>query len=480
MEQVSSIVLPPFRLIGKDCSLVVRNVVADTTLQLQGFSYDIARLPDSNEISARMSGYLGGDDRDRETKVHLRFASTEDFDLRVEADGVSAEDVNIFLPASRSIVEAGTITPTLRIAGYPGQTLTLSLDADYSGLTFREQPEFIDPFAGKLTALGHYNFQSHVFALATAKARAQDFDANLDGSVDFSTTRPVLDLHLHAARTPIAGLLGALLPEALSEYGTLNVEMASPAQVYVDLAGDTENPRIGAKGVMGNFKASFGDGAGSEMTLNIRSGEVQWDSVERMPSAQVEVVGGSLRSKIIEANLTEIEGVVRIKDGEVVMDPVIARLNDANCRGSIRYVLEKHVFSGALEGRLPFSDRRVGSVVLNGDVNYSVQLETSHDRTTIRGDLDATQCMIERKPFFVKHTGVGLHMKEIHAEREPSEDWKVQSIVEIQGAQVKTSMMFEREGEEWRMTDGTLAFRKLTRAKLAVFAHYPIQSLATH
>jgi hypothetical protein len=294
VEHVSSLALPPFRVVGRECRLIARNVVGETTLTLQRLAFDIGRPPDSTEISARMSGDMGSPEFPKETVLNLRFVSAEDFDLRVEAKNVSAENVNVFLPASRHIVQSGIITPTVRVAGYPGQMLTLSLEAPYEDLEFREQPEFIDPFTGKLTALGQYDMRRHLFSLATAKTRAQAFEGNVDGSVDFSQSHPVLDLRMRAEKTPLASLLGAFLPDALSEYGALNVEMAAPAQLMVTLTGSTEEPVVGAKALMDDVKFTFTDNASREAVFDIRKGEATWDSGARAPTARFEVVRGSV------------------------------------------------------------------------------------------------------------------------------------------------------------------------------------------
>ena len=83
---------------GQDCTLEIHNVVGDTELKLDRFSFDISRPLEATILTAHLSGYLAEEEGKR-VSARLAFASLEDFDLRAQMDNLTAGDVNIYLPA---------------------------------------------------------------------------------------------------------------------------------------------------------------------------------------------------------------------------------------------------------------------------------------------------------------------------------------------------------------------------------------------
>ena len=65
------------------------------------------------------------------------------------------------------LITSGTASASVRVAGYPENTLMVSVKAPFDNLAIRGQPDFIEPATGILTALATYNTATRVFALTT-------------------------------------------------------------------------------------------------------------------------------------------------------------------------------------------------------------------------------------------------------------------------------------------------------------------------
>ena len=145
-----------FRVLGKQCTLQVENVVRDTTLAITNLDFDVYRLPETEQILANAAGLLNGLEENL-LKANLLYASPADFDLKVEASRLTSADVNVFLPASKRVVQTGIARPKTRVVAYPDKTLMVSLEAAFENLTIRDHPPFLPPATGTLDILASYN-----------------------------------------------------------------------------------------------------------------------------------------------------------------------------------------------------------------------------------------------------------------------------------------------------------------------------------
>jgi hypothetical protein len=202
-EAIDSI-LPtfPFRVAGDNCKVVVRNVVGDSSLSLNNTRVDVFRLSDSPEMSGSISGTLN-DDPQKQLDLRVRYASSQDFDIRISHNRITPEDVNIFLPAEQRVFEQGFLQPQVRLSGFPNDTLVLSVEAPYTGMVFRGQPEFLPPLTGRLSAFAQYDLTSRTLRVTAARAESPEFSSDLTGEVSFQGAEPVLNLALRAQRLPV-------------------------------------------------------------------------------------------------------------------------------------------------------------------------------------------------------------------------------------------------------------------------------------
>ena len=72
--------LPAFRATGRDCTLLLKQ--PGESIEIRDFFFDVSRMTDSPDLSAHVSGTLGGKAANQ-VDVRVRYSSPTDFDARV-------------------------------------------------------------------------------------------------------------------------------------------------------------------------------------------------------------------------------------------------------------------------------------------------------------------------------------------------------------------------------------------------------------
>ena len=149
----------PFRVTGADCTVELRGLGTSGSLLLNGLDLDAYRLPEAREVNVRIDGIMNKQEA-KKIGARLRFAASDDFDLRVSHAQLEASDIGDLLPAGASFLSGGSFSPSIRVAGMPGDMIVLSVDSQAEDLSVVGQPEFLPPFTGDITATANYAVNS--------------------------------------------------------------------------------------------------------------------------------------------------------------------------------------------------------------------------------------------------------------------------------------------------------------------------------
>ncbi|HEO70358.1 MAG TPA: hypothetical protein ENN80_03780, partial [Candidatus Hydrogenedentes bacterium] len=435
----------PFRLSGSGGTLEVKNVVGDTHLYLDAFSFDMARLSGAPSIAARLTGLLGGS-AGKCVDARLEYSSLEDFDLRIECDNITAEDVNVFLPARERLIESGTASPRVRITGYPGKAMVLWLETPFHDLVVRDQPDFLGANTGSLKALAGYDLETHIVSLTTAKADTGRLAGVLDGTVSFAESVPSFDLKIEADHLPESVVLDALLEgDAAQEYG-LDLSLKPPCKALVRLRGTSESPVVTAV-----LNVSAGEimlhGTQDIPKGRIEFGEVEvaWDSEGRKPAGVFRIVDGSLEHEATGLRAERIAGLLDLTEGRLTCDPINALVTDRPFVGSFSYGLDTSEVEFTVNGDLVQLEHTVFSrdlekLRIEGSAMIRCAGRKSNGRYVLDGEIDATQARIAYDWWFDKPAGIGATAQRLHIEMVPHE------VLDISAGVVLSSSPFVMEG----------------------------------
>ena len=408
-----------FRLTGKSCRFEAKHVVADSSLTLSDFTFDISRLAESEEIDANFSGLLNGNAQQR-LDIRASAASIRDFSLRATCSELTANDINVFLPASQQFVVQGVTQPNIRIDSYPGSDLiVLSLSAPIQDISLREQPTFLQPTtSGTLTLLANYDVSTSLLTFLTAQADSDELRGSLEGSISFADEKPVFALALDATRFPVAAIVAFALAQRTDELGELTVSLQEPCVIHMELNGSSETPAFS-----GAVRASGADVSLKPKTttfpegrLTLGASEITWNNESKTPTGFFSIVDGSLAMPKSSLKATHLNGMATLEEGKVKFDALSAEITGNPFVASLEFDWAAKAGTFGISGTLsdlegtPLNDG-LENTRFSGSVGLRYTGEFRPKSIVATGEIDATQAEIAHEWWFKKPVGIGAKGK---------------------------------------------------------------------
>jgi len=440
----------PFRITGAGCRLFIRNIVGVTSLDVSEFSFDVARLVDSPNLTASLQGFVSGDTR-KQVSARLTLASIEDFDLRVTSDLITANDINVVLPADRPLIVEGAAHPTLRISGLPGRTLVVMLQSPFENLLVRDQPEFLDPASGNVTVVATYSADTKQFTVSTAKADSTQLAGSVEGGISFAESRPAFDLTLHARRIPLREILQYSLEGQMQDIGQMDILLDEPHELEVKLTGNSQEPivRGQTRAGTGRFQFEPKDKDLPPIQLALRQIEGAWDSYSQDVSLEFDVADGAIDYEPLRLSAKGLQGHVTLKNNVVSLTPMNAQYRGNTIVGDGEYDL----ISG--DGRLRFEGIVAGldetvladkfaNTSLAGAVSVKGEAVRKGNSIIVEADLDATQADISYQWWLKKSAGLGT-MGHLRAEIFPDSKASIEATGRVATSNIAAAMTLKRD-----------------------------------
>ena len=416
-ELMALLKTPSFRVVGKDCTLDIVNLIGTTKLSLADFQFDVSRLSDLPDISAKLSGRPGNAGS---VAVSLRYVSMEDFDLRVQGSSVTVEEMAAFFPASQRFMQSGSITPTFRIAGYPGQTLVMAFETAFDQVAICNQPDFIKPLQGKLSGLANYESATHLLTLTAAKVDSAELGGRVEGTLSFADNIPAFDIKLVAERLPVTDAISYLLAGRADTFGRYDLKLQEPCQVFVALKGTMEAPQVQFDGVAAGGEFAFSPKVAGYPYGKLKLGAMSasWDSTGKKPSGTFTVVDGTLTQDATGLKAERISGVLMLDDARVAIDPLNAVITNNPFVGKLTYeraadkldIVANGVFSeieNTVLGKIP-------GLPLRGALGVKGAFQKKGKQWVMDGSLDATQTDMRYVWWWIKPPGIGMEFPNLH------------------------------------------------------------------
>lgn len=447
-----------FRVMGKGCSLEIRRLVGDTDLQLTGIDLDIARLLDSPDFSVDIAGAINNDPQKR-FDAKLRYASLQDFDLRVQCAELSAEDVNAYIPPEQQVLQHGSVTPSLRVTGDPNRTLVLSLEAPFKSLFFREQPELLKPVTGSLNALAGYDLDTRVLSLFTAKVQSEQLAGRLEGTVSFSDDEPALDLHLRANQVPVMEAIDYLVKGKASEFGQLTVDVQPPYEFGLGLQGTPKSPIFSAEASVNAGTVSFDpqEPLMPKGQLTFGMMKVSWDSKDAVPYGTFNVTGGTIDHGEIGLHAKKVSGTLVLKEKMVILDPVNAELTGNAFVGRAQYNLETQQGEFTVSGLLGEAEKTplgdLDDFAVSGTVNAACNGKISKNLYAFDAELDLTRAQVDFDWWLRKPIGVGSTIPSFKVEFKPGKSITLEGDGAIDATQLHANLLFNCQKKKFDIKD---------------------------
>jgi len=414
---------PAFRFTGNNATLQLKNVIGDSRLNIGNLDFDISRLTGSPDMAARLSGKLAQGSKP-DFKVDVRFATLEDFDLRLQCGRISQDDVATVLPFTKDVARSGAVSPSIRVAGYPGNTMVVAFEAPFENVSVQNQPEFIYPAAGTLTGVATYDTSNQLLSLTTARVQTRQFDGALDGNVSFADEQPTLDLRCQVTRVPMRDVLEYTVADHPQEYASFEINLAEPYEMRMALQGMVEDPVVSVEGKAAGGEVSFEPHNKSYPKGNLHFGPMtlSWNSESDTASGSFSVIDGVLVHQATGIEAQEVAGTLSLDNKVITAKSVSAVVGGNAFAGSMQYDLANEKLEGSVSGILPDVEKLglgTDEFSAKGPLTVRADVVRTENRYVVDGELDATQAEIEYQWWFRKPPGVGAAIQKMHAEIAP-------------------------------------------------------------
>lgn len=470
-----------FRVLGKQCTLQVDNVVRDTALSINELDFDVYRVPHSKHILATASGLLNNQEHSR-FDGSLIYTSPRDFELKVESSRLTTADVNVFLPASKQLVQTGAAQPKARIVAYPDMTLMVWLETTFENLTIRDHPPFLRPATGTLEVLASYNTVSRELTLNSASAEsAQIGVGKLSGYISLEKEIPQFDIHIESSRLPLAEILDLAVTGNLQDHGKLDVRLAEPYEVSLDLTGTIEEPRIAASANAAGGTLAFvpQDDRFPKAEIVLDDVEGTWDSREKIARAALTVADGNVSLDKYGVDIQNIAGLVRLEDRALQIQPLNFVFQGNALVGGLSYSFAEKTGSASLNGALanlektPLADA-IRDTALSGTATLKASADLRPEHTTAEFSVELTQAQVDYKWFFSKPAGLGatLHGK---ADLTPGEKVALNGQIRMAETIVDADMYLTKPGPKWSLQHALLSADKADIGTIAKCLQLPYE-----
>lgn len=446
-----------FRATGEHCRVRFKNVVRGSALDLNDLSFDLARLQDGADFMARIAGHLG-EETDKPFQVNARFASEEDFDVRLVSGAIDAEDLNRLIPEPEPFVLSGAIRPQIRVSGYPNRAIVLSMEVPFEQLQMRGQPPFLLPASGSLTALATYDVQTRLLTLNAAQAASEQLGGRLSGTVSFANESPELALHLEATQIPADEIIDTLLASQAAAPEGVDVAFAPPYTVALDLTGPTTAPTFTAKANVSAGTVTLTGKRAALPTGTLEFGQLAlaYAPGAALPTGSLNITGGSMAYDAYDVKLDSITGSLRLDEKTVVLDPIQAQLTGNTIVGRVRHDLAAGHTEFSLEGTVSHLENTplggdIPDVVLAGDIGLRGKGTFTKDRLSVDLDVDATRTRFDLEWWLRKPIGIGTSLKAVNITMIPNKSLSITGTVEVNTSTLSAAVDVAHVGTRWRL-----------------------------
>ncbi|MBX7258959.1 MAG: AsmA-like C-terminal region-containing protein [Candidatus Hydrogenedentes bacterium] len=470
----------PFRVMGKGCSLTIENVVGESRLTITDIDFDVSRLADSSSLAATLKGQLEGSP-EKTIHLDLQYASAKDFDIKAACSQINAADVNVFLPANQHIVQDGSVSPSIRLAGRSDETIDLSIDAPFVGVAIRNQPTFMRPATGVASAIGNYDPAEKVLNLSMSSIESDQFAGTLSGKILANERLPILDLTFASSKLPIQDALETLLEGKVERYGKLEYSLDGEASFYLSARGPSDDLTIEARGVAAGGQAKFSPTNSQWPRVSLTFGRLDaaWDSKSRQPVASLAVLDGKVSQQKYDVQAEHIAGALRLNGDVVQVAPLTAVVTGQPVIASGEYNIKTKTAKGKLSGSVAGMEKTklaesIRNTTLAGAASVNLEGAWKNNTCTFSGSVDATQASIAYRWYFLKPIGMGASAQ-VQGEFIPKKRFSVDVTGLVAGSEIKSISKFSHNGTRWVLRSSKATSDKLDLVSVGKCLTIPYQ-----
>ena len=447
----------PFRIRGNGCGFHLFNLVNGADLRIDDIDFDASRQPGATDLVARITGMVNQNEQ-KKFEVFGRVASTDDFDLRFQSGPASLEDVCRYLPAARSYVSSGGVTPSLRVAGYAGGLVTAAMDLRFEHLASPFQPAFLRPATGSLNLFAQYDRSKQLLDITAGRLDTDQASGRLEGSISLSGPSPAFDLRLNADKLPITPAIAQYLPAATEAYGDLSVELGTPYRLAAKLRGTMAAPSFVAEATAASAKLEFAPKKSLGFPgahVDFGPLQVSWDSESRQPTGSLVILNGGISEPFKGITLSRLSCSALLAEGNLRADPLSAEINGQPFFGRFGYDLGKKSAVFSASGTLADLEKTilhapVPELMLDGTASVRCSGTVSEKLIELEASADVTQTRVGFEWWLRKPIGTGAVIKSLSAKIVPHKTMEIRGEAAIDATTIKAALSHRWVQNKWK------------------------------
>ncbi len=406
-----------FRIVGERNNISILGLIPEHELQLKKLQFDCYRFADSSEIRAKVEttvSYLPEIPEENTINLDVRFRSIEDFDVRASSDKILLTQLEKVISFSDFLYPEGSITPSLRIAGYPNQTLILAVEAPFENIKAKSPNIPFETITGEITALADVKLSEKRLRITTADITSSEFDGSLSGLIFLDKPVPELDLTLEVRKIPLVDIITSLTQQQIKPYGDFVLTFDQLNNLRFGIRGTFSKPILEALADVTNGTLEFTPTRPELPSLRAKLElvKVGWATEGKLPKGTLVLKEGVVEYAPLKIKMDGISATCILDTDEVTVDSLSGIYNNSPITAKGVYKVQEKTgnftISGTLNSleKLPFL-KEDDDVSLAGSATFQVVLDYQPEKITAQLNAELTSADIGFQWWFRKHSGIG-------------------------------------------------------------------------
>ena len=406
-----------FRVIGERNNISIQGLIPEHELQFKQLNFDCYRLFDSPETRIKIDmavSYLPEIPEENKINLDLRFRSMEDFDLRTSTNKILLSQLGKVISFPDFIYSEGSITPSLRIAGYPNRTLILALEAPFENITAKLQNLPFQSMTGGLTAMADLKLAEKQLRITTADISSSEFDGSLSGLILFDKPTPELDLTLEVRKIPLGDLITSFTQQQIKSYGDFALTFEQLNNLRFGVKGAFTKPTIEALADVTNGTIQFKPTQPNLPSLqaNLELVKVGWVTEGKLPQGTLVLKEGVVEYSPLKIKVTGITATCVLNTDGFTIDSLSGIYNDSQITAKGSYKIQEKsgnfTVGGTLNSleKLPFL-KKEDDVSIAGSATFQAVIKYLPEKIMAQLNAELASADIGYDWWFRKKPGIG-------------------------------------------------------------------------
>ncbi len=406
-----------FRLVGERNNISISGLIPEHELQLKRLQFDCYRLADSPEIRVKIGtsvSYLPEVPEETTINMDVRFRSLEDFDMRASAEKILLIQLAKVISFSDLLYPEGSVTPSVRVAGYPNQTLILAIEAPFENIKAKSPNIPFQTMTGEITALADVKLSEKRLRITTADITSSEFDGSLSGLIFLDRPTPELDLILEVRKIPLVDIITAFTEQQIKPYGDFVLTFDQLNNLRFGIRGTFTQPILEALADVTNGTLQFTPTRPDLPSLraNLELVKVGWATEEKLPKGTLVLKDGIVEYAPLKIKVDNISATCVLGTNELTIDSLSGMYNDSPITAKGVYKVQEKEANFTISGtinsleKLPFL-KEEDDVSLSGSATFQTVIGYHPEKITAQVNAELTSAGIGFEWWFRKRAGVG-------------------------------------------------------------------------